>query len=209
MITLSKGNKKLVSTDKVKFLIFNLPAQITCPCSTPACRALCYAKKSERIYPQVLPCREENFKATLEPDFIADMVFAIQTEIKKRSYIGKKILFRIHESGDFYSKSYALDFIIIAKFFPNIQFLAYTKSIKYFEFVELPDNFTVRASIWHDTPQNDLQRVNRMDLPTYTALDVQAFTEESEAIKCHCSVGCGDCQMCWYKSIKNIVTKIH
>ena len=50
-LTLSEGNLKLKpAPGKHNFLIFNLPAVITCPCATESCIECCYAKKAERIF---------------------------------------------------------------------------------------------------------------------------------------------------------------
>lgn len=44
-ITTSDRNLKLVPNDKVKFIIWNLPAGSTCPFASDDCIKFCYAKK--------------------------------------------------------------------------------------------------------------------------------------------------------------------
>lgn len=72
------GNKKLVNTGSVRFMIWNLPAIKTCPYATAHCKKYCYAKKAENVYPDCLPCRERNFNETLKDDFVENMIFTIE-----------------------------------------------------------------------------------------------------------------------------------
>jgi hypothetical protein len=109
---ISKGNKK------VKCNIFNLPSGSTCK-NNLSCRKYCYAKKAERLYPQVLPCRTNNYLASLEEDFISRTV----DSLKKR----KINITRLHEAGDFYSIEYTLNWFTICDALPDHQFYAYTK----------------------------------------------------------------------------------
>lgn len=118
-ITVSAGNHKLANTT----LVWNIPAIKTCPnCS--ACKDLCYARKAERLYPKCLPCRERNLAASKRSDFVQDMIHLIDQSVKR---YGIKV-FRIHESGDFYSQAYADKWSDIAAALPEIQFWAYSKS---------------------------------------------------------------------------------
>lgn len=114
-ITVSLGNLKVSS----RVTIFNLPAIITCP-SCDLCRDKCYAHASERLYPTVLLCRQNNLLASYSDTFVARVC-----ELVERS--GNR-LFRIHESGDFYSQAYADKWSAIAKRCPGVLFFCYTKS---------------------------------------------------------------------------------
>lgn len=209
MLYLSTGNRKLKSTENVRFLIWNLPSVITCPYSTEMCRKYCYARKAERLYPAVMACRENNLRASQEENFIEDMRNMISAEITKRSYIGKTILFRVHESGDFYSVDYCKKWLEIARLFPAIKFLAYTKSLEFFHNLVLPNNFTLRASIWADTAQDQLIEIDAKNYPTYGAVNKAEFEKIPAKNKCDCGVGCGNCGKCWNKSTVNIITQIH
>lgn len=114
-LTLSKGNAKLADT----IGIFNLPAVKTCPnCSK--CAKSCYALKAERLYPSVKACREANLEATKLPTFVGDMVQLITK--------AKVMVVRIHESGDYYSQTYADSWSAIAALLPHVRFYCYTKS---------------------------------------------------------------------------------
>jgi len=131
---LSYGNRKLPTT----MGIFNLPAVKTCPGSTPECRKWCYARKAERMYPQVLPFREKNFKISLLDAFENNII----TELSKKRKVNTV---RVHESGDFYNQAYLDKWIEIAKKTPNIMFYAYTK-VHWLDFSKRPDNFIVLLS---------------------------------------------------------------
>lgn len=111
-VFISKGNQK------VKCNIFNLPSGSTCA-KNLSCRKYCYAKKAEVAYPTVLPCRTNNFFASLEESFVSVVV----ATLKKR----KVQITRLHESGDFYSVDYVLKWFAICKALPEHKFYVYTK----------------------------------------------------------------------------------
>lgn len=71
------GNKKLVNNDKVRYIIWNLPAIKTCPFATEHCKKACYACKAERMYPSVTPSREKNYNDSLKDDFSVRMIETI------------------------------------------------------------------------------------------------------------------------------------
>ena len=124
------GNKKLKNNETTRFMIWNLPSVITCPYRTALCEKSCYAQKAERVYPQVLPSRERNLEESKQEDFVENMIFTIEKHLVSKAFQGKKTVFRIHESGDFYNINYARKWVEIAKHFENdkrIIFLAYTK----------------------------------------------------------------------------------
>jgi len=99
----SIGNNKLPTTT----MIFNMGSATHCPadtlglCSMGKCNGnkTCYALKSERLYPTVLPyrTRQENMWLNSSAD---DIVKAVKTILKKRPYITS---IRVNESGDFHT----------------------------------------------------------------------------------------------------------
>ena len=182
-ITLSNGNKKLKNTDSTRFIIFNLPSIITCPYATIHCKEKCYARKSELFYPDVLPCRNRNLEETKKDSFVPDMIARIENKIKTKSYQGKQIVIRIHESGDFYNKSYAMKWLSIARHFENnknIVFMAYTKSLIYFESENIPTKFCLRASVSDDTKEEQKEWLSKN---TDVALGSDAFFPFSDNIE--------------------------
>lgn len=214
------GNKKLRNTENVRFMIWNLPAVKTCPFATEMCKKSCYARKAERVYTQVLPSREKNLEASKRPDFVENMVYTIEKELASRKYTGKKVVFRIHESGDFYNLEYAAKWVAIARHFENndkIVFLAYTKSLAYliragYGTKEFPKNFVVRSSLWADTSTANRDYTELYEFPIYTALtrhDMDAERRNGRTFsECRCD-DCATCGECWNAEKRDIICEIH
>lgn len=214
-ICISYGNLKLRSSDKCRFIIFNIPAVITCPGRTAMCEHSCYALKAERNYPEVLPARNYNLEFTKSPLFIGFMVKMIHEICKRPNYRkAEKVVFRIHESGDFYSEEYFIKWLAIAnncRDIKNLQFATYTKSFDILDNVftagnSIPENMTIRASVWADTPDKDLLVIAKYKLPIYTAYEKGSFP--ANFAKCRCQ-DCGSCKMCINKNVSRIACEIH
>lgn len=205
-LNVSRENKKLVPNDTTAFIIWNLPAKITCPYATEHCKAACYAVKSEVAYPDCLPSRMRNLEESRKDSFIAKMSFtilSIAAGTKK-----KQIIVRIHESGDFYNKAYANAWLAIMRNCigdRRIKFIAYTKSFKFFDGVKLPKNFSLRASVWDDTTAESLEIISRNNWNIYTAVD--KFEKGDKFTRCRCA-DCATCGKCW-KNYKDIRCEIH
>jgi hypothetical protein len=214
------GNKKLVNNDKVRFMIWNLPACKTCPYATENCKKFCYARKAEKVYPSVLPSRERNFEETLSADFVGKMIWSIERLLNSKAYKGKLAVFRIHESGDFYNLEYTEKWVRIAKHFENddrIVFTAYTKSIIYFincgyGLSNFPKNLIIRSSIWNDTRKDLVELTECYNFSIYTALSAEDMEKEKAAghnfFKCECK-DCGTCLECYRNKEKDIIVEIH
>lgn len=213
------GNKKLQNTENVLFGIFNLPAVKTCPFATEHCKASCYARKAERIYPSVLPCRENNFEESKKDTFVVDIISQIEKKLESKKAQGKKVLFRIHESGDFYNREYTNKWVQIAKHFENderIVFLAYTKSLLYviqcgYGLSDFPKNLIIRSSLWDDTKKENIERTIAFNMPIYTAFEKKELAEKigtENYTECECK-DCGGCQKCYKADEKRIAVAIH
>jgi len=203
----SDGNLKLVSNATTRFIVWNLPAVITCPNATELCKKFCYAKKAEIRFPEdVGGYRHQNLIESRKADFVENMTYTIldiAAGTKK-----KYIVVRIHESGDFYNKKYTTDWLQImenCKVDERIKFIAYTKSFKFFDGVKLPKNFSLRASIWADTKQADIETIKRNDWNIYTAVD--HFQTGDNFTRCRCK-DCATCRKCW-QNYKDIRCEIH
>ena len=235
VISVSDSNTKLAKTaggvnengeyiPSTRWIIFNLPAVVTCPFRTRLCGgyikeekkydeagsrldyAACYAVRPESFRPEVLPARRDNLRASIMPQFV-DMMTAI---IKKIAGSMKKerVIVRIHESGDFYNRVYAEKWQQIARNCADdsrIVFWAYTKSFPFFDGVKLPDNFRMRASIWSDTDPDQLEIIRRNNWPFYT---VYEKTLPAGYTECRCK-DCADCNQCGDMTIKAIACKRH
>jgi len=140
-ITLSKGNMKL---DK-SILIFSIPAVKTCP-NCRDCAASCYARKAEKVYPQVLPCRERNYSATQDLEQFEEDMIALIKDTQRKAKKHKPSAVRIHESGDFYSKEYAEAWARIARACPELTFYGYTKA-PWMLPEDIPENMNIVESV--------------------------------------------------------------
>lgn len=212
------GNLKLKNNEKTRFMIWNIPAVITCPFRTEMCEKYCYARKAERMYPTCNDARQRNFAITRMHNFAERMIYTIETELTSKKFAGKKVVFRIHESGDFYNRAYTNAWLTIARHFEeneNVVFLAYTKSIQWFIEIGLemvPSNFVIRSSIWADTKEYFVAMTEKFNIPVYTALSAHdmdiAEKNGLQFEKCRCE-DCATCGKCWDRTIKTIITYIH
>lgn len=214
------GNMKLKNNDSLRFMIWNLPAVKTCPFATKHCKAACYALKAERQYPDCRFSRASNLKRSQRDDFVSNMIYTIETELDTPKFKGKQVVFRIHESGDFYNLAYTAKWLEIARHFENTRnlvFMAYTKSIGYF--VELgyntpnfPDNLVIISSVWDDTPCDKLELTGVYGFPVYTALAAQELEQKRMSgdnfTECRCE-DCATCGKCWAKGYEEIIVAIH
>lgn len=207
-IKLSEGNNKLVPNKDTKFLVWNLPSITTCPYATEHCKSFCYARKAEKAYPSVMPSRLAHLEASRKPDFVERMIFTIEAYLSKPSYkTAKKVVVRVHESGDFYSAEYMAKWFEIAEHFKGdhrIVFMAYTKSLVYINY-NVPKNVVVRFSVWDDTEASQIELADKWGLPTYSAVD--RFTNEPSQSRCLCR-DCARCGKCWSRT-KSVVCEIH
>lgn len=204
VVSLSTGNKKLISSDETRFLIWSIPAVKTCPFRTKQCEKNCYARKAEKAYPGCIESRERNLAFTESEDFVPFMVDALHYIASLKNYrTAKHITVRIHESGDFYSLAYLKKWVAIAEAcrdIPNIDFAAYTKSLPYLamlvkEGYSLDKSpITFRSSIWADTKAERIEETKALNLPIYTAFAEENWPEEYT--KCQCE-DCGHCRKCF------------
>lgn len=204
----SHSNKKLQPNAFVDYVIWNIPAVTTCPGRTPHCEGACYALKAEKAYPTCLPSRNRNYELSLASDFAKRMVYTI---LKRRYYSKKRLLVvRIHESGDFYSREYARKWLEVIRTIEStgerVRFIAYTKSFSFFDGVQLPKCFSLRASVWDDTPAEDLETIARNGWNVYTA--VEKFGASDSFTHCTCE-NCSTCLQCLNQKAAVIACEIH
>ena len=217
-IRFQNGNKKLSADDAIAFIIFSLPAVLTCPNATVLCMKNCYARRDER-FTSVRSSRIINYMLSRRDDFetilenaIRNQVYTRKGDLRKR-YQGKEIVFRIHESGDFYSAKYMLAWFHVAARFPEITFFTYTKSFSIYEkcMAEKPNNFEVRASVWADTTPEEIGTIARCGMSIYTAYDADgvqtAVNNGARRCTCESCTACG-CACARHENME-IVTEIH
>ena len=212
-------NKKLVPDKNHKFIIFNLPALVTCPYSTELCRKSCYAIKAERAYPNTKRARYYNYDYTKDlNNFIVGMCITIDMYMNKKSYKNaERVYFRIHESGDIYSRDYLNAWFTIinyAKKYSNLYFNLYTKSMVYFTepaeyYRRMYSNLIINISLWADSPAYTVERAHREKWDIYTAAeaaDMPAALAAPGCTKCRCA-NCASCALCLIPH-KKPITKI-
>jgi len=136
-------NSKLKKTSKalnLRVFNFGIPAyksasgKLTCPMADE-CVKFCYAKKGAYIWSNVQPAFEKRYQLSKTLEFID----AMNAEIKKKrpDYV------RVHDSGDYYSRSYLAKWITIAKANPDVRFYSYTNMVDMMHKAELPSNYDI------------------------------------------------------------------
>ena len=212
-ITCSQGNEKLPEDSYIARLIFSLPAKVTCLWSTAHCRKACYAAQGVYLMKTVRECQNRNYQSTLDPNWVSDMIDIITRKIQKLTPI-QTLEYRIHESGDFYSFQYFVDWIYIADFFKDfgdkVNFSAYTKALPFIDrycqenncsVEELPIHFI--SSIWDDTTEEMVELTKKLGLGTYSA----GLTWAESDFTCHDGLKCNECLKC-YRGKQHITVEI-
>jgi hypothetical protein len=206
-VAISDGNTKLG-----KIPSFNILPVKSCTGSTPLCRRYCYARQSMQY-----SCQSQ--KAWTVNYFVARYHPAI-LEQRLSEYIADKkpVLFRIHSSGDFFSREYLELWYRVARSFPDTRFLAFTKNFT-LDYSSKPDNLVVMYSVFPDTdyskiPVDGNQKSfavfpSDMEDKQYSA-DTQA-TIDNQRLTVPCPGSCLECGVCWYidKVGKNVMFHIH
>jgi hypothetical protein len=136
-------HSKLKKTSKalsLRVFNFGIPAyksasgKLTCPMADE-CVKFCYAKKGAYVWSNVQPAFEKRYQLSKTLEFID----AMNAEIKKKrpDYV------RVHDSGDYYSRSYLAKWITIAKDNPEVRFYSYTNMVDMMHKAELPNNYDI------------------------------------------------------------------
>jgi len=150
MTNLLVQNKKIKnsSTDNLVVYNFGIPAFVsvsgfkTCPMAG-SCKEGCYAKQGAYVWPVVKSAYENRLEATFLDSFAIEMGKQIRIKLKSANRLGKKIIIRIHDSGDYYNLDYINKWVGIIKEFPDVRFYSYTKMVPLFKKLTLPDNLTI------------------------------------------------------------------
>ena len=151
-----------------------------------SCMTDCYALKAWKQYPPVRAAWKQNsqmFRKHMQAAFND-----IETYFNSKRTLPR--FFRIHVAGDFLNQEHVNGYAEIARKFPAIKFLAFTK-MHDLDYSNLPDNLQIIASMWSglDYPPN---------VKNMRKAWVQDGTETripDDAIECPGI--CDDCGMCW------------
>ena len=125
-------NKKLGPS----ILSFNLPVIDSCPGSSEACEAVCYARNGYFRYPRNQLLNDKKFDASKAPFFVQRAIDELRRTSLRRV--------RVHSSGDFYDRAYVGKWRRIATALPEFSFCAYTRSWRLHEML---DEFKVLAQL--------------------------------------------------------------
>ncbi|MGW0033094.1 GP88 family protein [Streptomyces sp. NPDC003314] len=106
----------------------------TCP-GASACAPLCYARQGSYRFPNVRARHEANLMMILDdlPGWEAQMT----AELQHKRYQGRWV--RVHDAGDFFSRSYTDAWLRVMRAAPGVRFYAYTKSVSLFREAVEPD----------------------------------------------------------------------
>lgn len=166
---------------------FNLPALTTCPHATPACKRYCYALRGRFLYPDAQAALYRNFLGTRSDSFIDDILKQLSISVK---------FFRIHASGDFYSKAYFNKWLKIAETRPDIKFMAYTRNWT-LDLTGCPSNLIIYFTIDPTT-----ERINKTAKYTATVIYDNSLKQAGHlevvgnAFVCNFN-DCDNCGVCW------------
>lgn len=153
----SENNGKLKKTAKkwkerfgrkAKIISFNIPqlksetGQKTCPYAG-YCADICYAGQGRMALAPALAVRERNL-ALLNEMTPKQMRDAFSEDIESFRTVTH---IRIHDSGDFFKRSYYQAWVKAAGEFPEIIFYAYTKSLPFLAWDSHPPNLRITQSI--------------------------------------------------------------
>lgn len=179
-VKISKGNSKIgkiwnVSTTPVA----------SCPKGVP-CAKSCYALKAYRQYPATKSAWGANFECKIAD--IGGFYASIHSQLASAKKLPK--LFRFHVAGDFISSADFLHAADLARAFPTVKFLAFTK---HYGAVNgnvdiIPANFSVVFSAWPSLPMD-----NPHNMPVAYYQD--GSVDVGDAIECHGK--CDTCGLCW------------
>jgi hypothetical protein len=106
-----------------------------------------------------------------------------------REYLDKwkPEFFRWHVSGDILNQRYLNNMVSIARNYPEIKFLTFTK-MHQLRYTDLPDNLTIVFSAWPGMPVPSGLPIAWLQDGTETRVPDNAL---------HCPGNCENCGMCW------------
>lgn len=126
--------RKTADAHKIDLYNFGIPAFMsttglkTCP-NAASCVKGCYARQGAYQWSNVSQAYEARLAVTLQDDAASVIGAEIESLLTKATKRGRRLVLRIHDSGDFYSSSYQLMWYHVAKAFPEVTFYAYTKQV--------------------------------------------------------------------------------
>lgn len=172
--TISLGNEKLKSNEYRLFVIFNIIQRITCINATKDCLKFCYANKSNNNV------NVEN--SSSRNSRITNTVFAMFSNFDEiineviefvRTYTNRDVVFRLHESGDVFSRNYWEKIKRVMDVNTDIKFMFYTKSVfvlNELNEVNSKDNVSIRYSLDGSSNIALVKKCNDEKILTFSAI---------------------------------------
>ena len=185
-VKLSQGNSKMGKVTSV-----SLPPIKSCGAALP-CFKGCYAAKLSRLRPVVRAAWENNWRMVMtdRAAYFAQIADAIRTKPPS--------LFRWHVAGDIVDGDYLTGMLAIAREFPDVRFLAFTKK---FDLVGLHRsrirravNLSVVLSMW---PGLEVPPAILRAFPTAWMKDRKDPDPRLPGDAVECGGGCEKCGLCW------------
>lgn len=199
-IRISLGNAKVGTIAQ-----FNLPPVISC-LNSAGCSKYCYAKQAYKQYTETKKAWDKNLRVC---SFDLD---TFKHNMRDFLTIYKPRYFRLHSSGDFFSQAYLDAWFKVIREFPDITFLAYTKSYnnrsdhRYLKFNNIPKNLKLYFSI---EPNEKLPKEKPKTVKyTYMASDIRSKGLACPATLEGHTITCDKCLRCFNMN-KNVVFNLH
>lgn len=198
---------KISQTSKLGARSWSLQARETCPGSidesgelVPAC-AGCYATSGTYYYPKVIQTREHNREDWKRPEWVSDMVQALENDR----------YFRWFDSGDCYALELAEKILEVMRLTPWVKHWIPTRMYKFPKFMQVfvqmqaLDNVMVRFS-------SDSVNGEFIDYLHGSTIIEKGTTAPAGAHRCESPANggkCGPCRACWDKEIPVIAYQSH
>lgn len=180
---MSKGNRKL---GKRKIANVSLTPIESCAGCFEHCGKTCYSLKAYRMYKETREAWDHNLaQATHDPQaYFKEIHLALNKYTKD--------FFRWHVAGDIINPRYFKGMIQVARDFPEIKFLVFTKQYQIVNHsrMKIPGNLTIVFSAWPGMPI-----VNPKGYPVAFMQDGNETRVTPGAIECPGL--CEDCGACW------------
>jgi hypothetical protein len=202
MLKYSIGNRKIGKNT----LIINMGPAKTCPAKLKnmcSLCSICYAKKAERLYPQVLPYRQQQAAYWLKnsPKTIANDLLTIVNLKNKKSKLIEYI--RFNEAGDFYTLRCLKKLIkianIISQALPYLKIYTYTHRI---DLIKKLDKQNITP------PKNLIITLSNYQFKKYNSFIAIDKTEPTKN-KIICPGDCSNCNLCKINHNKTIYVIKH
>lgn len=225
------GNGKLLDYDdpetgeRFRYMQFSTRALHDCPFASDGCKAICYATKGNHNFPSVKTSRARAKADSMEDDFSDRMIYTIRAEQNSGRYSGAHTLFRLHESGDFYSLAYLRKWVRTWADFRAesfITFVFYTKSFPLFLLLddseaEIVNDCLRRGVIAMSLSLDDTTTPEQMTAALrvkarFPLANIYRCTEDIQTVdhdnECDCA-DCAKCGKCNHGTGEVTVVKIH